>query len=257
MRLYFKYLFFIAIVFTSCKTKKNMIDANAKAKNISAKKVAKKHIAVDFQKSTIDAKLKVNFNNGKTNQSLTVNMKIKKDEVIWLKGSKFITVFKAKITPTSVSYYSPFAKNYFTGDFSMIKELLGVEINFKQLQNLFLGQSLKDLKDGKQDVEIVNNTYVLKPEEQDLMYDIFYAISPSHFKVDNQYIVNTEKQLRLDIKYPSYDLLNDEVFPSQINIKAKNSKSTTLIDLIYKSVVFDTEVGMNFKIPSGYKLLSF
>ncbi len=106
-----------------------MIDANAIAKEISAKKVAKKHIAANFDRETVDAKLKVNFNNGKTKQSLSVNMKIIKDEVIWLRGTKFITVFKAKITPTSVSYYSPFAKNYFEGDFSMIKKLLGVEIN--------------------------------------------------------------------------------------------------------------------------------
>ena len=59
-----------------------MIDANATAKDISAKKVAKKHMAASFDKKTLDAKLKVNFDNGKTNQGLSVQMKMKKDEVI-------------------------------------------------------------------------------------------------------------------------------------------------------------------------------
>lgn len=252
-----KILLVLIIVFSSCKTKKNMIDANVIAKNISAKKVAKKHINANFDRETIDAKLKVNFNNGKTKQNFSVNMKIVKDEVIWLRGTKFITVFKAKITPTSVSYYSSVFKNYFEGDFSMIKDLLGVDINFEQLQNLFLGQSLLNVKEDKQQVEIVNNNYILSPEKQAELFDIFFTINPSHFKLEEQTIVNVEKNLRLDVKYPSYNLVDKVVFPSKINIKAKNSKSLTSIDLLYKSVVFDTDVSMSFQIPSGYKRLKF
>lgn len=234
-----------------------MIDANVIAKEISARKVAKKHIAANFDRETVDAKLKVNFNNGKTKQSLSVNMKIIKDEVIWLKGTKFITVFKAKITPTSVSYYSSLFKNYFEGDFSMIKKLLGVEINFEQLQNLFLGQSLLNLKEEKQNVEIVNNRYILSPEKQQELFDIFFTINPSHFKLEKQSIVKADKNLRLDIKYPSYNLVEDVVFPLEINVKAKNPKSFTDINLYYKYVVFDTDVRMSFNIPFGYKRLMF
>jgi hypothetical protein len=254
---FLKYILLFIIVLTSCKAKKNMIDANAIAKETSAKKVAKKHIAANFDRETVDAKLKVNFNNGKTRQSLSVNMKIIKDEVIWLRGTKFITIFKAKITPTSVSYYSPFAKNYFEGDFSMIKKLLGVEINFEQLQNLFLGQSLLNVKEEKQTVEIVNNKYVLSPEKQAELFHIFFTINPSHFKLEEQSIINALKNLRLDIKYPSYNLVDGVVFPSEINVKAKNSKSITDIDLFYKSVIFDTALNMSFNIPSSYKRLEF
>jgi hypothetical protein len=234
-----------------------MIDKNAVAEDISARRVAKKHIAANFDRETVDAKLKVNFNNGKTKQSLSVNLKMIKDEVIWLKGTKFITVFKAKITPNSVSYYSPFAKNYFEGDFSMIKKLLGVEINFEQLQNLFLGQSLLNVKEEKQEVEIVNNTYILSPEKQASLFDIFFTINPSHFKLDEQSIINTEKNLRLDVKYPSYNLVDNVVFPSEIKIKAKKTKSVTDIGFLYKSVVFDSALNMSFNIPSTYKRIKF
>lgn len=254
---FLKYILFFTILFTSCKTTKNMIDVNAIAKNISARKVAKKHVDAHFDKQTVDAKLKVNFDNGKTKQGLSVSMKIKKDEVIWLKGSKFITVFKAEITPTAVRYYSSPFRNYFEGDFSMIKKLLGVEINFEQLQNLFLGQALTNIKEEKQEVEIVNNNYVLSPEKQAELFDIFFNINPAHFKLNEQSIVNADKNLRLDIKYPSYNLVNEVVFPTAVNMKAKSEKSLTTIDLQYKSVVFDTDVKMSFNIPKGYKQLKF
>ncbi|MHB0755902.1 DUF4292 domain-containing protein [Polaribacter sp. M15] len=254
---FLKYILFFTVVLASCKTTKNMINANAIAKDISARKVAKKHIAANFDKKTVDAKLKVNFDNGKTKQGLTVNLKIKKDEVIWLKGSKFLTVFKAEITPTSVRYYSTVFKNSFEGDFSMIEKLLGVEINFEQLQNLFLGQSLLNVKEIDQKVEIANNRYILSPEKQAALFDIFFTINPAHFKLDEQHIVNTENNLRLDVNYPSYNLIQNTVFPSAINIKAKKPKSTTTIDLVYKSVVFDTDVFMSFNMPNSLKKLSF
>ncbi len=254
---YFKYVLFFPLFFLSCKAKKNMIDANAIAKEMSARKVAKKHIAANFENKSLDSKLKVNFNNGKSKQSLSVQLKIKKDEVIYIRGTKLITIFKAKITPNSVSYYSPIAKNYFTGDFSMIKELLGVEINFEQLQNLFLGQSLQNLKKEKNDVYIENNTYVLSPEKQNILYDIFYSINPSHFKLDQQSIVNDENKMRLDINYPKYNLVDDIVFPKKINIIAKNEKRTTYIDIEYKSIIFDSDIFMSFKIPNAYKRLEF
>lgn len=252
-----RYSFVLVLLCFSCKTKKNMINENAVAKEISAKRAAKKHNAAAFDKKSVDAKLKVNFDNEKTKQSLSVQLKIEKDEVIYLKGTKFITVFKAKITPTSVSYYSPLAKNYFTGDFSMIKEFLGVEINFEQLQNLFLGQTLANLKEDTYNIEIIDNSYVLTPEQQNKLFAIFYAINPSHFKLDKQFLVDADKKMRLDIIYPSYDLKSNTVFPNQINIIAKNEKSTTTIELEYKSVEFNTDATMSFDIPNGYKRIEF
>jgi hypothetical protein len=233
------------------------MDKTAIASETSAKKVAKKHVDAHFDEKTIDAKLKVNFDNGKTNQSLSVNLQIEKDKVIWIKGTKFITVFKAKITPTSVSYYSPLAKNYFEGDFSLLKELLGVEINFEQLQNLFLGQALQNVKKEKQLLEIFNNKYVLSPEKQDSLFDIFFTINPSHFKLDAQTIVNNDKKMRLDIQYPSYTSIKKILFPQEIKIFAKTESSNTIIELEYKSVVFDTTFNPLFEIPKGYKRIEF
>ncbi|MEE9406799.1 MAG: DUF4292 domain-containing protein [Polaribacter sp.] len=233
-----------------------MIDASIIAKEMSAKKVARKHVSENFDKKTVEAKLKVNFNNGKTKQSISVSMKIIKDEVIWLKGTKFISIFKAKITPTKVSYYSPYAKNYFEGDFSMIEKLLGVEINFEQLQNLFLGQALQNVKEEKQEVHIKDNSYILSPEKQANLFDIFFAVNPSHFKLDKQSIVNSIKNQRLDIIYPSYRLVDDVVFPSEINIKAKQANKFTNIDFTFKTVEFNTDFDVSFTIPNGYKKLN-
>ena len=116
--------------------------------------------------NTVDAKLKVTYKDAQEDLGFSVRLKMIKDEVIWLKGTKIITVFKAKITPDKVSFYSPYKKNYLEGDFSMLKEMLGVDINFEQLQNLLLGQSIYNLKERKHEVQIIGNKYQLTPKKQ-------------------------------------------------------------------------------------------
>jgi len=252
-----KYVAFFLILFASCKSNKELANTNSIAKEMSAKKVIKKHISSNFDKKTINAKLKASFNNGKINQSISVSLRVKKDEVIWIKGTKFITVFKAKITPNSVRFYSPFAKIYFDGDFTLLKELLGVDVNFNQLQNLILGQTLTDLKEQKQNVSIDENSYVLSPKKQAELFDIFFFINPANFKLNQQSIVNSSKDQRLDVFYPSYTFVDNVFFPSEINIKAKEPKKFTNIDFVLKSVEFNTDFDTSFTIPNGYKQIKF
>jgi len=253
---YLKYLFVFILVFTACKTKKYALDNSIIAKEMSAKKVARKHVSANFKKKTISAKFKVNFNDGSTKESISVYVRIKKDEVIWLKGTKFINIFKAKITPDKVRFYSPIEKKYFEGDFSMLENLLGTKINFQQLQNLFLGQAILDVKNKKQNIALEKNAYVLSPKTQATLFDAFFAVHPGHFKLNQQSIVNTLKNQRLDIKYTSYKLVDDEIIPQQINIILKQENKLTIIDLILRSIELNTKINTSFTVPNGYKRMN-
>lgn len=250
---YFTILILLFLSFTSCKSSKNLTDKSSIIKKLSARKVAKKHIAASFDKKTVDARLKVNYKNKKEKVGFSVRMKIKKDTVIWLKGTKLITVFKAKITPTKVQFYSPYTKNYFDGDFSMLKKLLGTTINFHQLQNMLLGQALLDVKAKRHEVEIIKNSYQLSPKKQSNLFDIFFYVNPISYKLDKQSLVNSIKKQRLDIAYPEYSTKNGVLFPNKITINAKQQNSVTNIDITTKSVIFNTKLNIGFKMPNGYK----
>ena len=254
-----KYLFRICVLllfFTSCGTNKRVIDANAIAEKMSARKVARKHVAANFDKKTIAAKVKVKFDNGKTKENVSLTLRIVKDEIIWLKVTKFITILKVKITPTSVQYYSPFLKNYYEGDFSSLAQLFGTEINFEQLQNILLGQAIQNVKKQKQELEIKNKIFVLSPKVQSDLFEVFYSVNPSHFKLQKQQIVNLKKQQQLDILYSNYKMIEGEAFPTKISIKAKQKKKYTNIGLTFKTVNFNTSVNTSFRIPANYKRLN-
>ncbi|WP_299619233.1 DUF4292 domain-containing protein [uncultured Tenacibaculum sp.] len=236
----------------SCKTTKDAANSTA-IKELSARRVVKKHLSADFDGKTIDAKLKVKYKDKKENIGFSVKMRIKKDEVIWLKGTKLITVFKAKITPEKVSFYSPYKKNYFEGDFSMLKELLGFDVNFTQLQNMLLGQAVLDISKNKQKVTIIDNAYQLYPKKQLELFDIFYQINPNHYKLKKQHLVNELKAQRLDISYADYIKKGKFLFPKKTTITAKEKDKFTNISIDVRSVNFNTNLEMPFRIPSGYK----
>lgn len=138
----------------------------------------------------------------------------------------------------------------------MLKKILGTEINFEQLQSLFLGQAMLNLKKNKQSVEIVNNSYVLSPVVKDVVVNVFTAVNPNHFKLDFQAITSPLKNENLKIKYPSYKLIDNTVFPSEINITAKQINKTTKIDFTLKSVEFNTALNTSFSLPKGYKRIN-
>ncbi len=254
---YRAFLMLVFLVLASCKTTKSVSTVNEDvAKNLSVRKVLKNHKATNFSKKTIDARLRVQYsdNRGPQRQRYTFNVQLRmqKNAVIWLRGTKLVTVFKAKITPDSFSYYSPLDKTYFTGDFSMLSELLGFEINYYQLQNVLLGQSFSELDPKGFNVNIENNAYVLSPQKKEALFSFLFSINAKHFKLDNQKIRSSKSSESLAISYQGYISKDKELFPKKTIINATEGEKYTFIALDVKSIQFNTNLAIPYAIPSGY-----
>lgn len=252
-------LLVMLLVFSSCKSSRNIVKNTIVTKKLSARKVSKKHIANSFDKKTIDAKLKVAYRNDKEKYNLTVKLRIDKDKLIWInvvyKG--LILVARAKITPTSVSYYEKINKTYFKGNFELLKNILGTEVDFFQLQNMLLGQTIFDLKAQKYKSVVDQNSHLLSPVKQKSLFNILFWINPSHYKLDKQELRSVEKNQTLKVEYKSYTLIDGETFPKRIDIRAVGKQKLTTIKMDYKTVVFNKKISTPFRIPNGYKQVAF
>ena len=147
-------------------------------------------LTISLDAKTLDARLKIGYvdaRNGKRNKvSFTVTLRIQKDSIIWMKGSKIISAFRVKITPTTFSYYSLIDKKYFEGDFSLLEKMLGTKITYKQVQNLLLGESILDLKKQKYLSEVAGNLHKLTPKKQHKLYRIFFFFDPNNYRLKKQ-----------------------------------------------------------------------
>lgn len=242
---------------SACKTNKTVVDVS-NVKKMNARKVVKNHLKTEFEANTLESKIKVRYTNNRgglrKRHQFTVRLRMIKDSVIWMRGNKAITVFKLKITPDSFSYYSPLSKEYFEGDYSLLEKILGVRLNFEQVQNLLLGKSVFDMKGKRFSSEIAENSYKLTPKTQEDLFEVFFKVNPDHFRLDQMFLERKEKDQTLRVDYQAYSKVDNDFIPRKMMINATEAEDAyTWIDLEYRSLKLNEPVRISYKIPSGYK----
>ena len=253
MKSFSKIVLLILLIFTSCKSNKNVTDTNS-VEAISTKKIISNHYNSDFNQKTINARINAKYRGNNTSVSFSIKLRLEKDKTIWMSATKFgIPVAKVKITPSRVIYYEKLQRTYFDGDFSLLSKWLGTELDYEKVQNILLGQAVLNLRKGKYDSKIDNNLYEIKPKKDNDLFGILFFMNPENFKLNKQEIRNQEKEQLLTVSYPNYQLIKGEQFPENINIRAIDHKKLTTINMEYKTVAFNEKLTFPFSIPSGYK----
>ena len=255
MKIVLKIVLFFLLIFTSCKTNKSIVESNIN--NISTKKIINNHYNSNFNQKTINAKINAKYKDEKTSVSFSIKLRLEKDKTIWMSATKFgIPVAKVKITPSRVLYYEKMQRTYFDGDFSLLSDWLGTELDYEKVQNILLGQAVLNLKKGKYNSKIDTNLYQLKPKQDADLFGILFFLNPDNFKVNRQEISNQEKKQLLSVSYPNYSKIKGEQFPKNINIRAIDHKKLTTINIEYRTVEFNEDLTFPFSIPNGYKEIS-
>lgn len=251
---FLKFLLIAAVLFSSCSSSKKAVYNTVSIKKMSAKKVARNHVAALLDKQTIEAKLRVVYKSSKKKQKLTIKLRIEKDKTIWINTTVMgLLVSRAIVTPTSVNYYEKINKTYFKGDFEILKVFLGAEVDFYQLQNLLLGQAVVSLEKTKHKSSVDGNSHLLVPSKQNDILSVLYWVNPVHYKIDQQELISAEKDQLLRINYSKYTSVEGVIFPKTIEVRAKERDTITTIHIEYRSVLFNKELKMPFNIPRSYK----
>jgi hypothetical protein len=241
----------------SCKSNKATVEVG-ELKKMPSRKIVKKHLENTFAASTLDSKIRVRYTNNRGDQrkrhEFTVRLRMKKDSLIWMKGTKVVTAFKIQITPDSFSYYSPVSKEYFEGDFSILERLLGVKMTFNQLQDLLVGKSIFDMQGQKFDSEIDGKSYKLTPKVQEQLFNVFFKVNPNHYKLDQLFLESEKKDQTLRIDYNEYAKLKEDYIPTRMMINATEGEDAyTWIYMEYRSLTLNEPLNVRYRVPSGYK----
>ncbi len=256
MKHFSKILILILLVVTSCKTTKNTTGIN-NVDILSTNKIISNHYTNNFHQQTVSANLKTKYKDNKTSATVSIKLRLEKDKTIWMSATKFgIPLAKVKITPNRVLYYEKLQRTYFDGDFSLLSKWLGTELDYEKVQNILLGQAVLNLKKGRYNSVINENSYQLSPKKDNELFGILFFMNPYTFKVNKQEIRHPEKQQLLSVSYPNYSEIKGEQFPKNINIRAIENMNLTTINIEYHSVEFNNVLTFPFSIPNGYKEIS-
>lgn len=250
----FRYIIIIVLLY-GCAPGKNLTLTVGEIPEMRTKQILKKHIKQHAKFNTLQCKLKIElFQNSKV-QSNTVTLRMDRGKTIWINA--FLNMIRIKITPDRVQMYNKIDKTYFDGDFSLIKQLLGIDLDFSNLENLLLGDtffkhnssSLSQVKD--------NSGYTLKPYKLDPTLNVLYRINPFNFKMKTQEIFHLKEEIHLKVNYDDFQEINQQLIPSKMAITINEKQNNTFIKLNLKSVGLNQSIRFPFKLPKGYRQLNF
>ncbi len=250
----FKNIFWIILLFsliTSCKSSKA---AKSNVTGMSSKNIIKKHYNNSSDIKNLKGNLIIKYQGKSEIPSLSASLRLKKDSAIWISFSKLgFPIGKIYITPKGVKFYEKINKSYFDGDFSLISNWMGTEFDFQKIQNLFLGETLIDLKTQKFSSKVDQNSYLLIPKKKNPIFDMFVWIDPINFKIKKEAFKKHQADVLLTILYENYTKINSVLIPDKFSINVKDKEKRTNIGIDYKNIVEASNLTFPFKIPENYK----
>ena len=239
----------LSIAVLSCKSAKKISDEGDIA-SLSAKNIIDNHYDNQLDFKTISGKIKIDYSEGSSTQSVGVSLRMRKDEAIWISAP--LGVIKAYITPDRVSFYNKLQNEYFDGDYTYFSDMLGIDIDFNKIQNILLGQALFDLREMKYDAEANGKHYELTPKKSSEFVKTLFFVEPNNFRMARQQLSQPSKKRLLDIHYKNYQEKDKKILPNEIGIMAIETMQRTFIDITYKSIEFDRDLNFPYRIPKGY-----
>jgi hypothetical protein len=238
----------------SCKSKAVAVQNNNTETVVKIdNKTIEKHYENKLDFSTLYIKASANYEDEKQSQNVTAEIKIKNNEQI-LVSVRFlgITMAKALITPTTVSYYEKIKGTYYEGDFTSLSKWLGTELDYNKVQNLLVGEALDDLRKGKYTQTIVENLIRLEDEKETNVKKTFF-LEPQKYLLQKEQISQAAENIMLEIKYSDNKVFNEGTLPTSIEINAIQPKGKTDINLNYNTISFNEELSFPYSVPGGYK----
>ena len=243
-----------SVSLVSCKAKANAVAsvATEPVDYMKASKIIGNHYNNKSTFSTLYIRANAKYADDKQSQNVTAEIKIKKDEQI-LVSVRFlgITMAKASITPTSVSYYEKIKGTYFEGDFSALSQWLGTDLDYSKIQNLLVGEALDDLKKGKYTETLVEQLYRLDDAMVANTKKTFY-INGADFTVNKQEITQTAESRMIQVAYAENKVFTEAIMPTTVNIKTFQPKGKSEINLDYNTITFNEELSFPYSVPNGY-----
>lgn len=248
----------VCTAFVSCKSKQAFVETKTPTtviKNdslaLSSKNIITNHYNNKIDFSTLYIRASAKYKHGDDSQSVTAEIKIKRDEQILVSIRVLgITMAKALITPNEVKYYEKINGEYFEGDYASLSKWLGTDLDFYKVQNMLIGKPTDDLTKGDYVFSETDRFYRLSAKEGSS--EKVFSFEAANFLLKKQEISQPEKQRNFEANYPNFQEYALGILPASLTINAfqKSEKTTIIID--YNSITFNEEMNFPYSVPEGY-----
>jgi len=251
---------------TSCKSTRKVIKEPIKEEGASFLFSKLKENELKFE--WFSAKFSLDLVIDKKKNSFRGQIRMRKDSALWISFSPALGIEMARllITTDSVMFINRLNKTYFTGNYQVVSDFLGTNVDYDVVQSILLGNDLTYYENGKfrvsydsKEYHLVTagrrklKKYVKTSEDAERVYIQNIYLNPETFKITKMKIKElTKESKKLDAFYSDFLMLGDQLFPQHVmfDISADNPVK---VDVFYSKIKLDSPLNFPFKISSKYE----
>ncbi len=238
----------LTLLLGSCNRK--LLPARTKSATTNPVPEAVRAANLDFRFMT--AKGKAQFGD----QSGNINLRIRKDSVIWLSASLIgIEGGRVLITRDSVQVLDKLHREYYAGDYAYLSQRLNVPVNFDMIQALLLGNYLAPIGANTQPTIGTEGTVQrIRYEQAGLL--IMQLIDLAQGRPRQLMVQDAGNSNQFTVDYSDFRALERNAqpfaFETQVQVQ-QGTASPTNVTLTYRAVDVDKEqLQFPFSVPKGY-----
>ncbi len=246
----------LLLAIVSCKAKKQIIakrnttDTTSKAIDSKVAKInAIKSAQINFDSFSGKARTKLNI--GGSSNDVTLNIRIKRDQKIWVSITAIagIEVARALITPDSILVINRLQSVYIKQPFSYLNTIAGKQVNYKTIESLLIGNAIPELLSEDGTFDTANGITTITGNMQGIVYKV---LIDADLKVNQTNLDNQSTAQSLQVVNSVFIQADNRTMPSQIDISSIVKDKKILVNLHYIKVDFDQALDFPFSIPSRY-----
>ena len=180
-------------------------------------------------------------------QKISVTIRLKKGEGIWVSGSVIIPLALAFITPKQLQFYEKINRQYAQIDYGQVKNLIGAQINYRMVEHIITASPVDKRALKRAKITFTQNTYVLSSKKRRVSLIWKYDAA---FRLISQQISTAKTSVRID--YNDYKLIDNQWIPEQLSATLLGADKSTKLKLQSKQTQLNRKFKMPFEIPKGY-----
>lgn len=236
------------LLFTSCKKTNVPLASSQPGTEVGSGK------NLNFQYLSAKGRMQFEEEDGKVTSGVSV--RLLKDSIIWISvvPGFGIEAARVKITRDSVFMVNRLQRNYFTGDYSLLKEKFKVDVNFDLVQAILLGNYVSNPA-GNEKVITQTPLQHLRQEVNNLLIDQFLDVSTA--KLKKLTIKDQKTKNSINVDYSNFEQIGTQHFAKNSLIVVQQNQGEksagAIVTIEYNKVNLDEEVlAFPFSVPSGY-----
>jgi hypothetical protein len=237
------------VLLIACGTRKKVSEASGSVVNVTKNTFFQKLDSSRTDFRTLLIKGKVTYETNGERNKFDYKIHVWRDSAVWVWAGLFgIEGGRILVTKDSVKYINKLERTYLVSDFSMAKELIGMEVNLTQLQDLLIGNVPKIALKPK-----INIT----ADQTEIIYE--QGDSKLAFFTDRQLlrlrqVLSNLHTTKAQLTHSSYKSVNDKNLPFVTKIAVENGKGSQTMTFEHADIqVNPVDLKLTFSIPADYE----